>query len=395
MEIFPQKVAPQSPDEHASLRYGALNHWRGLAALMVVGFHTSWALTWAGNDAYVLPYVRRICSVGWWGVHMFFVISGYCIAANVHYRTARQPSAYAFIKDRFLRIYPLYWGALIMSFGMGLVAAHLSRSGADVKWLPTPLGFLTNLALVEPYCGTHSGLIVSWTLVYEVGFYLLVALGLLGATHCFTARIWVGAGVGLAFLSFFGLPQPAFLMLNYWPEFVCGALVYLARLENLRGHQTSQWLYLATIPALAVADILFSHFDHKWTLPGAAGFALLLYFLAALDRQILQLRWLRWLGVCGAFSYSLYLIHAPLLVRMNDVVHRLVSPGSPWLILVFTAMWCLAVLGGYCFYRICEVPLEKWRRHSRSDGHKSLPKVSVAANITAATSTSIACPPVK
>ena len=364
--------------EHSFLRYSSLNHWRGIAALMVVAFHTSWATSWAGSPTPAFALSRSICSVGWSGVHLFFVISGYCIAANIHYRTIHQQPASSFIKDRFLRIYPPYWAALGVSICLGFLFSPFSHAGDEVKLFPTPQVFLTNLALIEPYCGTPSALIVSWTLVYEFGFYLLVAVGLAIFNRFGLGRFWVGSGVCLAFASFLKLPQPAFLVLNYWPEFLCGALIYLARLERLRNHHRCRWLYLLLIPVLAVMGLFVSHSERAGHFLIAGPFALLLYFLAPFDEQIVHARLLRWLGFIGAFSYSLYLIHATLLVRMSNFARRFVAPESAILGWIFLGMALGSVVGGYVFYQLCEVPLEVWRRHLRHTGSSRLDLATIS-----------------
>jgi len=362
--------------EEGYLRYGCLNHWRGLAALMVVGHHLFWTLSWVQAPTPCVEMLRKIFSVGWAGVHLFFVISGYCIAANIHRCASHGQSPWTFLKDRFLRVYPAYWAAVFISILVGILCRPFTRAD-EVNLIPGLFSFLTNLALVEPYFGTHPAMIVSWTLVYEFGFYVLVAVGYACTRKDGNHRSWVWAGVALAFVSFFPLPQPMFYVLNYWPEFLFGGLVYVARLERWRGEFTQQRVYVVMIPILVIAGFLLSkRLENNWHLVYAASYALLLYFLAPLDSRILHLRWLKWLGAVGAYSYSLYLIHVTILIRASNVVRRVLAPENSLMPFGIIGMGLSAVGGGYLFYRFLEAPLERWRRALRH------PNTARAAEVT-------------
>jgi peptidoglycan/LPS O-acetylase OafA/YrhL len=68
----------------AQLRYASLDHWRGVAALGVMVFHSFGAVRIAGQSVHPsIQWLKWLSDFGWFGVHLFFVISGYCIAANV------------------------------------------------------------------------------------------------------------------------------------------------------------------------------------------------------------------------------------------------------------------------------------------------------------------------
>jgi peptidoglycan/LPS O-acetylase OafA/YrhL len=61
-----------------TIRYHSLDVWRGIACLMVIVIHSSYYIDddQEGIAATFLKVIRK----GWWGVPMFFVISGFCIA---------------------------------------------------------------------------------------------------------------------------------------------------------------------------------------------------------------------------------------------------------------------------------------------------------------------------
>ena len=63
------------------------------------------------------------------GVPIFFVISGYCIAASADSSRRKGDSPWTFLKRRFWRIYPPYWASLVGLIALVAVldAAGLSR----------------------------------------------------------------------------------------------------------------------------------------------------------------------------------------------------------------------------------------------------------------------------
>ena len=96
-----------------NFQYKTLDHWRGIAVLWVVSFHGFHTL--AEKSLYpVAEFLKSVAAPGWLGVHIFFVISGYCIAANVYKLVSTHRGPWDFIKGRALRIIPTYWLAFFI-----------------------------------------------------------------------------------------------------------------------------------------------------------------------------------------------------------------------------------------------------------------------------------------
>src|SRR5262249_14317079 len=87
-------------------RYRALDIWRGIACLMVIAFHTT--IEAPSSNGGVAGSLIAITRWGWTGVSIFFVISGYCIAASLDAERRRGGRASAFLIRRACRIYPPY-----------------------------------------------------------------------------------------------------------------------------------------------------------------------------------------------------------------------------------------------------------------------------------------------
>ena len=103
-------------------RYLTLDHWRGLACLLVVVYHSALVsrehagLAWTSGAerglAAAIVDATRTFDVG---VALFFVISGYCIAAAAETAIWRQVPISRYFVRRFRRIYPPYWIVVLCS----------------------------------------------------------------------------------------------------------------------------------------------------------------------------------------------------------------------------------------------------------------------------------------
>ena len=153
-------------------QFPGLDIVRFLAALSVVAFHLTFRISeptgtalLAGAVGVPFPELAQATWAGWVGVEIFFVLSGIVIAF-----TAEQSSPFAFLRSRFLRLYPAAW------ISTALAAAALLAVGVDTSDLPTRVWRSLILFPVEPWIDG-----AFWTLPIEVSFYGLVfALLLIG-----------------------------------------------------------------------------------------------------------------------------------------------------------------------------------------------------------------------
>ena len=98
-------------------RYLTLDHWRGIACLMIVVLHATHNASPDGGGAAgglgrgILSVISRMG----FGVPMFFVISGYCIAATSDSSRRKPRAPWRFFTRRFRRIFPPYWTLALLS----------------------------------------------------------------------------------------------------------------------------------------------------------------------------------------------------------------------------------------------------------------------------------------
>src|SRR6266540_2339157 len=94
----------------------ALDGVRGLAILLVIAFHSRVAFA---NTAEI-PYLGfRLLGLGWCGVDLFFVLSGFLITGILLDTRDSPGRVYGFYSRRILRIFPLYFSYLFVVCVLG------------------------------------------------------------------------------------------------------------------------------------------------------------------------------------------------------------------------------------------------------------------------------------
>lgn len=140
---------------------------RGIAALLVVLFHTSEVSTKAlGGSALGFLDYR-----GMYGVDIFFVISGFVITYFNWDRLGSRQGGISFMMRRIGRIYPTYWVVYALTAAVFLLLAP------DMHVPITSAGWAMDALLLPSWQDTLVD--VSWTLVFELYFYAVFSLGFL------------------------------------------------------------------------------------------------------------------------------------------------------------------------------------------------------------------------
>lgn len=344
-------------------RYYTLDHWRGIAALWVMVFH-GFSTTYQNRLHPLTEGLKAISEPGWLAVHLFFVISGYCITASLDRAKLHQETTWDFLKNRFWRLYPTYWLAFLFTILLNLIASPFNRVALHQVLPSSWQWWLGNAFLLQPYLGVSSYVVVYWSLVVEVGFYLMAA-GLFVIWNRWGAKPAAAIGLILGIISL-GLQGTALQMspLGAWSEFLCGALVYQALLAQSQNHSLWQYLSLAGLGFLGAVSLWQNFSAGHSQLWFSALFALGLYFLYPVDRQLAQLKALNWLRWMGLISYSLYLLHVPFQGRVINLGSRLIPVESPGFLILQVLGWFVAIGISYLFYTLIENPLNIWR-HQR------------------------------
>ncbi|WP_430784373.1 acyltransferase family protein [Actinoplanes sp. G11-F43] len=145
-------------------RLAWLDALRGGAAAVVALFHLSPAVL--GRDRHLEIY--EVIDLGKYGVLLFFLVSGYVIPMSLE----RHGDLRRFWTGRLLRIYPAYLLAVLIA--LALIAAGMLRPPAQLAGETTG-SVLGHLTMLQDLLGTQGVLRPFWTLSFEMVFYLIVA----------------------------------------------------------------------------------------------------------------------------------------------------------------------------------------------------------------------------
>ncbi len=335
-----------------------LDHVRGVAILAVFLFHAAGAaypydrLPWDGWHRRLpvgwVDWLIAPARFGWAGVAIFFVVSGFCI----HLSFQRRPEWKDFFVRRFFRIYPPYFLAMLFfAFVLPLTRLDLHDRHAFIQ-----LG--THLALVHNFGNTTLDGIngAFWTIAIEVQLYVLYPLLVFLANRVgWTKTLGLTAAVELvlrlAILFYPGHPPaddpfkdvPRFLAacpLCFWFSWSIGAYLAEAYLRGTVG-ELARFLPPLVLLALAVGAEMTKALT-------VFSFSLFSLCTAAVLARVLVDEKSRWrlprflsrhLAETGLWSYSIYLLHLPLVVCAAMALQTYLPTGWNRPAVVF----CLAV----------------------------------------------------
>jgi peptidoglycan/LPS O-acetylase OafA/YrhL len=303
-----------------------LDGLRAVAIGSVFGFHMS------------LPGF----SLGWAGVQLFFVISGFLITGILLRSRARPRYFRNFYIRRTLRIFPIYYLVVALYFFMALL--HGER--ATVGLLPYYLTYSqTYPQLVTRYTCAPM-LEHTWTLAIEEQFYLLWPLALFLLRGRWLAIALAGCAVlGLGTrLALQGLANP-YLSLGWLPAQI-DLLAAGAGLAVLAATRPAAWIrrlgYVLTGVGLLVVGSLAAHAGLRvfwspvtwvpWSLSPYFPTAMAVLFAGAVALTATRARGTRWLANrpmmrIGKISYGLYLFHPFVFVFVGSLFAGLRTPG--------------------------------------------------------------------
>jgi peptidoglycan/LPS O-acetylase OafA/YrhL len=316
--------------------------------------------------------------VGWVGVDLFFVLSGYLIANQIFAGIARgqQLSPKYFYLRRGLRTLPAFWFVLALYF---LFPALMGGRPPPPLW--RFLTFTQNLGLQGGTAFSHA-----WSLCIEEQFYLVLPLLVVAGNRVadFKLRAWAlivtlfFVGITSRTLLWYGYGESAYQKYIYYStlcrfdEFLPG--VALALLKNFHGpvweRITGHGQRTLAIGILAAGAMLFAVYHGHYTNDYAyrsfivcLGFSLVAMAFAVLVLAALSPgSWLQRIRIPGAYhvalwSYSIYLTHKAIAFILNTQLARWASPPGVKPLLIA----CASVTAGWLLFRLIETPFMAFR----------------------------------
>ena len=366
------KMTEQDLPKHP--RYYSLEIWRGISCLLVVVGHSlqqaNMNLHGVNNIADKLIALSPVCSIG---VPFFFVISGFCIAANADsIRRKSTHSSRTFFLRRFRRIYPPFWAALFIAGMTYWIVDSLHPGYFSFKMngyaVPRELSawqWLGNITLTEEWRhhlagdGVRQILGPAWSLCYEEQFYAIVGIILAVAHRSFFRGVVFVTGLTLILkhiLPRIGLNTNGFFFDGGWLAFGAGILVYYS-INYLQPKRL--WLppaILAIGIIYALRGVLGVGSTVEQNLGQSFGFAALILFLSRFDNEMFHHKLLKPFLWCGAMCYSLYLVHLPVTTVLSRWMYNSLHITNSWGVLCITLPVCLlaSILVSRLFYHMIE-----------------------------------------
>jgi peptidoglycan/LPS O-acetylase OafA/YrhL len=324
-------------------RFLTVDSLRGIASFAVCWYHLT-------DDFPAGGFLQRSGSLGWAGVEIFFVISGFIIPWMLSRSDYRLSDFRVFVWRRVVRLDPPYLASIVVilvleflsairhgtastfSVSVPQLAAHLAYANVifDLKWL-------------NP---------VFWTLAVEFQYYLLI-----GLMYSWLKRVSVGsvlATASIACLASVALPHPRYVF-HHLPLFYMGVIAFYVRSRRL---STSRAIpLLLCFAALSVWPV-----GRMQVIVGLAT-SLIIAFTGFSWRPLVYL---------GTISYSLYLLHGPVNTVIFSLARQLLpSTASARVAGLFIALLaCIAA--AHLFHLFVEHPAQRWSR--RIPHRKRLPE---------------------
>jgi peptidoglycan/LPS O-acetylase OafA/YrhL len=341
----------RDPTPAEPAHFPALDGVRGLAILLVMLLHL-WTIQATNPLEWALFYSTNL---GWFGVDLFFVLSGYLITGILLDAKGAEHYFRNFYVRRVLRIFPLYYVVLVASL---YVLPHLLppekalRFGSIAGDAPYYWLYLSNFAMARAGVPRHGVLDVTWSLAIEEQFYVVWPALVFLCSRRALVRIAAGLGVaslalriGLHFFSRYNAYSIYVLTPCHLEPIVAGAILAAWAREPgglARFKSKARVAVLALVPlviAIPIAEELLEPPNQIAVGLGpifiTIGFTLLallfsgvlvLVATSAPGSTLHKVFTTSLLRTFGKYSYGVYLVHLPLRALIRD---RLFGPAGP------------------------------------------------------------------
>ena len=381
---------------------------RGIAILLVT-IHHFWPVTGGFYERW-----SPVAHLGWIGVDLFFVISGFLIG-GILLDTRKDERYFAnFYLRRVLRIFPLYYAVVLSLF---IVVPGVQAIVHGVSWWDTefvresgsPVWYLLFACNIrEAITGTEPAYFLAplWSISIEEQFYMMCPL----LVRHLEIRNLKRLLVGLMLLS----PLFRFAMYLAFPE--NERIQYLATISRFDNLSVGVWLavmvrsgtrlpgrplsiVLAALTALGVAIFLNGGFDRHAFFCRIFGYSFLaLYFFVVVAwalrhrgsgaAAVLRMRWLVYLG---GICYGLYILQRPAEVALVKLLSLASIDLSAYGLPSLLAKTLFAVLVAHLSFRLLESPINRLKsrfssaRHPLAHGDGGAGQAPAVPQVTAAT----------
>jgi peptidoglycan/LPS O-acetylase OafA/YrhL len=343
-------------------RIASLDGLRGIAAVGVMLFHFNYFFLPQAALTSMLPFMRPILDRAYLGVDLFFLMSGFVMAHVYGQKLSSNWRGHwrDFAIMRFARIYPLFALTTLVMF-VTHALAHI-----PLLWISFSSRSLALQPLLLQAWRGLSWNYSSWSISTEAAayaFFVLSAATLVTGKYprsiaaiCLAILLTLCVKHGGRLHLFTGVPA----LLRTIAEFSLGALLYRAHLAA----KASSRIWPAPVAAVCVVLAALT----RWDVATVGVFACLVYYAVNTTTLFARLLSSGPAIALGAWSYSIFLWHAPahyaVMAMFSAYGHptETLDVTSARLLMLATmlAVICLSALTFNCF----EVPARRLIRRA-------------------------------
>ena len=348
-------------------RVAGLDGVRGLCALYVMLFHC-WAYTFRGFPRYRGPEWLSWLGFGRLSVVLFLILSGFSLALAAARNDWRLGSLARYARRRAWRILPAYWAALAFSLVIAWAVVRQPHSAEPTAGSVVVYTLLLQDLFAVPTPNGAFWSIGAEALLYGVLPVLLILCRRFGPAAMLAVVTLPVIVIG--FVVFDGSPPQGdnWMAPHLVPAFAAGVVAAGVVAAGDRLHRLP-WAVLSVLAAIP-AGALVLHQGSRWMVNHYYWVdlvvvpAMTLFVLAVASGRPAAL--VRLLGSSplrrlGSFSYSLYLIHLPIVVVIGL---KLVAPRLGHGTAAFTVTTVLAgglsLICAWFFAKVFELPFRSW-----------------------------------
>jgi peptidoglycan/LPS O-acetylase OafA/YrhL len=386
-DLTPSSPSPSNPDplkQLSRMRLNFLDGIRGAAACYVMlahvyGLSTAWhGVNYMGLDPRLMTLLYPL-SFGHYAVSIFIVLSGFCLMLPVAKSNDRYFSdgLVGFFRRRARRILPPYYVALTLLIGI-LIASHHFLKHADPYSADLSAGdVLSHYFLINNLFSKYSSALDGpmWSVAWEWQIYFIFALLLLPVWRRFGIACTLAFAFVIGLLPLFVLPSSHNFnwMSPYYTGLfsagMAGAVVLTSsdsKYDWAKNPKLLRVVLALTSISVLIMAALFGPFMKLVpfvpdTLIAVAATTFIIACVVDSERSgalhhVVRVLESKIAMLLGSFSYSLYLVHYPVLLKLAEVMHgRRLSHDAQFVIECLVGV--PASLGlAYGFHLVAERP---------------------------------------
>lgn len=340
---------------------------RGIAVLAIVFFHLLDIEQKYGGGASILPNIMQF---GMFGVDLFFIISGFIMVTVTRGKFQNLSHTLNFLAHRITRIYPPYWFYSLLVLVVFLLKPTWVNSSQHHE-----VNILFSFLLWPTY--TLPLILVAWTLIHEMYFYLVFALILLLTPESkllAALTLWAVLVILLHPLIPHSI-NPALLVIRHplTLEFIAGCLLAILH-HRLPLHIPARPLIALSCTVFVGMLLVYHHYFQltdeieplHWRRLAVFGLPALLMVFCAVQIEKNGHLFPPLLEKIGNASYSIYLSHLLTLNAAGRLWREVALPGIYDNLIMVPALLLLVCAVGILSFQLIEIPLAQFsQRHLR------------------------------